>query len=137
MIPPSRGVSCSQLGLFLVKNVCQVTSTTVLSVVHGGHEHTSAAILRGALASETLDLAIAVHLVVLENRQLSLLALVLDLLWGGVHLLLPLLGTTTQPKDEMECRLLLDVVVRQGSAVLELFPGENQSLLIRRNSFFV
>ncbi len=48
-----------------------------------------------ALTSQSLDLAIAINLVVLEHSQLGLLALVLDLLGGGVHLLLPLLATTT------------------------------------------
>jgi hypothetical protein len=32
---------------------------------------------------------------------------------------------------------LLDVVVGEGSAVLELFTGENQTLLIRRNTLLV
>jgi len=49
-----------------------------------------------ALSAETLDLSITVNLVVLENRQLGLLALVLDLLWGSVHLLLALLGSSTE-----------------------------------------
>ena len=37
----------------------------------------------------------------------------------------------------MERRLLLDVVVREGSAVLELLAGENQSLLVRRDTLLV
>merc|ERR1712100_842095 len=37
----------------------------------------------------------------------------------------------------MEGGLLLDVVVRQRSAVLELLSSEDESLLIWRNSFFV
>ena len=44
---------------------------------------------------QPLDLAIPVHLVILEHSQLGLLTLVLDLLGGGIHLLLALLGTTT------------------------------------------
>ena len=48
-----------------------------------------------ALAAEALNGAIASDLVVLEHSQLGLLALVLDLLGGGVHLLLALLATTT------------------------------------------
>jgi len=32
---------------------------------------------------------------------------------------------------------LLNVVVLEGSAVLELLSGENQTLLVRRDSFFV
>merc|ERR1719319_1444502 len=33
--------------------------------------------------------------------------------------------------------LLLDVVVREGAAILELFSGENQSLLIRGDALLV
>ena len=37
----------------------------------------------------------------------------------------------------MQGRLLLDVVVRKGSTILELLAGEDQSLLVRRNAFLV
>ena len=37
----------------------------------------------------------------------------------------------------MEGKILLDVVVRQGAPVLQLLAGENQTLLIRGNAFFV
>ena len=37
----------------------------------------------------------------------------------------------------MEGGLLLDVVVREGSAILELLSSENESLLIWRNTFLV
>jgi hypothetical protein len=40
------------------------------------------------------------------------------------------LHTTTETEDQVEGRLLLDVVVREGAAVLELLAGENQTLLI-------
>lgn len=63
--------------------------------------------------------------------------LVLDLLGGGVDLLLALLTTTTQTKHEVEGRLLLDVVIRKSAAVLELLAGEDQALLVRRNTFLV
>ena len=48
-----------------------------------------------ALPTETLDLSITINLVVLENSQLGLLALVLDLLWCSIDLLLALLGSST------------------------------------------
>jgi hypothetical protein len=92
---------------------------------------------RGAFAAETLDLSIAIDLVVLEHSQLGLLALVLDLLWGGVDLLLAFLTTTTQAEHQVEGRLLLDVVVRKGAAVLQLLAGEDQALLVRRDSLLV
>ena len=37
----------------------------------------------------------------------------------------------------MERRLLLDVVVRQRAAVLELLAGEDQALLVGRDALFV
>lgn len=60
--------------------------TLTLAVVVRGHEDGSTALGRRALATETLDLAVRVDLVVLENGHLDLLADVLDLLGGGVGL---------------------------------------------------
>merc|ERR1711988_2077989 len=37
----------------------------------------------------------------------------------------------------MESRLLLDVVIREGSAVLELLSGEDESLLVWGNTLLV
>ena len=47
------------------------------------------------------------------------------------------LHTTSKSEDEMEGGLLLDVVVGEGSAILELLTSEDKSLLIRRNTFLV
>ncbi|UKZ67490.1 uncharacterized protein TrAtP1_013358 [Trichoderma atroviride] len=91
----------------------------------------------GALSSQTLDVTIVADLVVLEDSQLGLLALVLDLLGGGVDLLLSLLATTTQAQDQVEGGLLLDVVVAQGAAILELLTSKDQSLLVRGNALLV
>ena len=41
------------------------------------------------------------------------------------------------PEDEVEGGLLLDVVVREGPAVLELLAGEDQPLLVRGDAFLV
>lgn len=46
-------------------------------------------------------------------------------------------NTTTETEDEVQSRFLLDVVVGQSTAILELFTGKDQTLLIRRNSFLV
>ena len=46
------------------------------------YEDTSTALSGGALTTETLDLAVGLHLVVLKDGHLDLLALVLDLLGG-------------------------------------------------------
>merc|ERR1719197_312904 len=42
-----------------------------------------------------------------------------------------------EAQDEVERRLLLDVVVREGAAVLELLAGEDEALLVRRNALLV
>ncbi|KAF2708673.1 hypothetical protein K504DRAFT_344239, partial [Pleomassaria siparia CBS 279.74] len=43
----------------------------------------------------------------------------------------------TQTQNQMQGRLLLDVVVAQCSAILELLAGENETLLIRGNALLV
>src|SRR4051794_24361672 len=53
----------------------------------------------------------------------------------GEVLLLLLLFATSQPQHQVQSALLLDVVVRQRPAILQLLAGENQALLIRRNSY--
>ena len=93
--------------------------------------------LGGALAAQTLNLAVTVNLVVLEDGEFGLFALVLDLLGGGVDLLFALLATTTQAEHEVKGGLLLDVVVREGAAILELLAGEDQALLVRGNTLLV
>jgi len=45
--------------------------------------------------------------------------------------------TTSESQDEMESGFLLDVVVAKGSSILELLSGEDESLLIGRDSFLV
>jgi len=50
---------------------------------------------RGTLAAKTLNLSITVDFVIFQNRQLGLLALVLDLLRARVHLFLSFLASTT------------------------------------------
>merc|ERR1711881_639007 len=47
------------------------------------------------------------------------------------------LHTTSQSQDEMEGGLLLDVVVAESAAVLELLTGGDKSLLIGRDTFLV
>ena len=91
-----------------------------------GHANTSAAGIMRAVLSESLHLAVVVNLVELENGKLDAVVHVLDLLWLGVGLLLTLLGTTSQTKHQVEGGLLLDVVVREGAAILELLASEDQ-----------
>lgn len=47
------------------------------------------------------------------------------------------LHTTTETKDKVKSGFFLDVVVRQSAAILELLAGENETLLVRGNSFLV
>jgi len=47
------------------------------------------------------------------------------------------LHTTSKSQDQVESRLLLNVVVRKGSAIFELLTSEDESLLIRRDTFLV
>lgn len=61
----------------------------------------------------------------------------LDLLGSGVDLLLALLGTTTQAEHKVEGRLLLDVVVREGAAILQLLTSEDQTLLVWGDTLLV
>ena len=67
---------------------------------------------------------------------------------AGQHLERGLNDTTTQtrvstdelvyiPKHKVERALLLNVVVREGTAVLQLLAGEDQPLLVRRNALLV
>merc|ERR1719259_1106067 len=61
----------------------------------------------------------------------------LGLLGGGVILLLPLFGTTTQAEHQVKGGLLLDVVVRQGAAIFQLLASKDQPLLIGGNSLLI
>merc|ERR1719408_769778 len=125
------------LVLGLVEHVGKTALAAVLAIEVGGHEDSSTTLFGGALAAQTVDLAVVVHLVVLEDGELDLPVLVLDLLGGGVVLLLPLLGTSPQPEDEVKSGLLLDVVVGQSPAILQLLASEDQPLLVRGDSLLV
>ncbi len=98
------------------------------------HEDPSPTLPPWTLPSQALDLPCVVNLVVLEDCQLHLLLFMLDFLWGGVVLLLPFLSASPQPQDQVEGRLLLDVVVRQSATILKLFAGKYEPLLVRRDS---
>ena len=47
------------------------------------------------------------------------------------------LHSTTKAQHQVQCGLLLDVVVGQSAAVLELLASEDQSLLVRRDALLV
>lgn len=52
-------------------------------------------------------------------------------------MLLTDLHTATQTEDKVESRLLLNVIVGQGTTVLKLLSSEDQTLLVRRNTLLV
>ena len=47
------------------------------------------------------------------------------------------LHSSAKTKDQVQSRLLLDVVIRESTPVLELLSGKNETLLIRRDTFLV
>jgi len=47
------------------------------------------------------------------------------------------LHATPETQHQVQRRLLLNVVVRQSPAVLELFACEDEPLLVRRDAFFI
>ena len=47
------------------------------------------------------------------------------------------LHAATKTEDQMESRLLLDVVIRKSSAVLKLFASEDKTLLVGGDALFV
>jgi hypothetical protein len=47
------------------------------------------------------------------------------------------LHTTTQAEHQVQRGFLLDVVVTERASILQLLTGEDQSLLIRRNTLLV
>ena len=47
------------------------------------------------------------------------------------------LHTIAETKDNVKGRLLLDVVVREGTTVLELLTSEDQTLLVRGDTLLV
>jgi len=47
------------------------------------------------------------------------------------------LHTTTKAENEVESGFLLNIVIREGAAVLKLLASENEALLVRRNTLLV
>lgn len=47
------------------------------------------------------------------------------------------LPPTTQTQHQMNCRFLLDIVVRKRPPVFQLLTSENESLLVDRNPLFI
>jgi hypothetical protein len=47
------------------------------------------------------------------------------------------LHTTAKAEDQVERRFLLNIVVGQGTTVLELLASEDEALLVRGNAFLI
>ena len=45
--------------------------------------------------------------------------------------------STSESEDQVEGGFLLDVVIREGTSILQLLPSEDQSLLIGGNPFLI
>jgi len=107
-----------------LERVCQATLATVLAVLVEGHKNASPAGWSWALATKTLNLAIILHLVILENGHLDLLALMLYLFGSVVSLFLALLCPTTQAENEVKGGLLLNVVIFNVRPSSSCFPAK-------------
>jgi len=130
-------VVTNSLFLVLLEHVCQVALATVLTIEVLGHEDTGTTVLVHTFAAHAGHLVGGIDLVVLEHMKFDLLLGVLHLLWLSVGLLLALLASSTETQNKVQGGLLLDVVILQGAPVLELLTSEDETLLIRGNSFLV
>lgn len=121
----------SLLALELVGGVALAAVLSVLVLCH------EAALARRVLAraAQSSHLAVRIDLVVLQHSKFDLLVHVRFLLGRRVGFLFVLLATTAQSEDEVERRLLLDVVIRERATVLELLAGEDEALLIRGDAY--
>ena len=105
------------------------------SVLMLGHEGAHAVL---TLLPLWLNSSILVDLEQLEQLHLLLLAGVWDALLGGEGLLLPLLLlTTAETKHKMQGRVLLDRVVLESVAILQLLAGEDKALLVWWDTFLI
>jgi len=123
--------------LGVIENVGEMALATILAVGHSSHEDASTTSSSWTFSPQTFELTISINLKVLEDRELGFLSLVLYLLGCGVDFLLPLLGAPTETEDKVKGRLFLDIVVRECATVLQLLAGKDETLLVRRDSFFV
>ena len=87
--------------------------------------------------SQPDNLSISLNSVVLESLKGDGLALPLDLLGLGEDLLLSLSSSSAETKYKVKSGLLLDVVIRKSTSILELLSSEDETLLIRGDSFLV
>merc|ERR1719199_523610 len=99
------------------------------------HEATDSS--HGRILAEASYLAIAFDAVVLERLQRDGFVHALNLFGLGVHLLFSLFASATKPKNQMQRRFLLDIVIGQSATVFQLLTGKDQSLLIGWDALLV
>ena len=107
-----------------------------MSVKVTGHKNFRTLFIWRTLPVKVIDSAILLHLVVFQDSQLSLFSLMFVLLGSGMRFL-PSLSSTTTSQHKMENKLLLNVVVRQRTSIFQSLASNDQSLLIRRNTFLI
>ena len=104
--------------------------------------------LRRSIVHELLKQRLRVGVVTAERNDRLLHALVVgsrrgsgDCAFGLVCLLFIVhfsaFAAPEEAQEQVERRLLLDVVVGQRTAILQLLTGEDQTLLIRRDAFLI
>merc|ERR1712045_878031 len=103
----------------------------------GSHEDTSSTFFSRTFTSQTVNFAIVINSVIFQLSKFDILMLVFDFLGGSVILLLAFLTATSETEYQVKSGFFLDVIVRQSSAIFQLFSSENQTLLIWRNSLLV
>jgi hypothetical protein len=99
-------------------------------------------------ASRLLELLLGTELVGMTTLSLTTVGSTrreTSIALAANHLLTVVLGsqslqrgfndTTTKTENQVESRLLLDVVVGQSTAIFELLTSENQTLLIRGDTY--
>merc|ERR1711904_132659 len=131
-------LSSGMMHLFValvLEHVSKMALATILTVEVLGHEDTGTTVGMGALTTHASHLVGGIDLVVLEHMKFDFL--VLDLLGLGVCLLLALLTATTKAEHEVQSGLLLDVVILEGTAILEPLASEDEALLVRGDALLV
>merc|ERR1719230_968976 len=125
-----ESLSCDACSLLvLLDEVGQVALAAIVAIEMHGHEDTRAAHFMRALPAQACDLVVGVHLVELQHSKLDLLALVLDLLWLCVGLLLTLLASTLQLKIEEQSGLVGNAAGTQELSRLQRAATKDQALL--------
>ena len=109
--------------------------STVITIVVLGHEASNSS--HGTVLSKTNYLTTIFYTVVFKRLKRNGLVYTLYLLRLGVNLLFTLLTTSTKTQYQMQGRLLLNIVIAQGTSVLQLLSSKDQTLLIGWDSLLI